>query len=594
MNTMVNPLTYMFNSFLLVAGTFGLWVYIYYALMSNPIKKAMQVVLLFVCILSAVDFALFGRNMGTMSNMLIYDSGISYSSKEALYNALAVLLVMVLVYLLFRRKNKILIPALVISIISMSVYSASNIFSIQREVKEALASIEESRSDLAQIELSKSGKNVVIIILDRAVGFYLPYIMNEKPELQKTYDGFTFYPNTISYGPSTNTGISSVYGGYEYTPEEMDKRSNEYLMDKHNEALRVVPVLFDENGYDVTVLDPCYAGYRDPEDLSIYDQYPDIKKWNTQSGMFDYDRSIVKNNLEELNRNLFCFGLTKAVPVFMQNILYNGGAYNSVSRYINMFEKDNLESMFTQAFVRPGFLDSFTVLQNMIRITSLTEKNENKMLFMYNYATHEQTLLQEPEYNVQMNVDNTEYEEKMNFSRQDGRGNTVSFSTYDQIAHYQINMATIQEIGRWLDYLKENDVYDNTRIIIVADHGANLRQYDDMIFTFSDGEEEDLIKYNPLLMYKDFDDEQFKIDERFMTNADTPSLALSGIIENPINPFTGNPIDSSKKQEGVQHLAVTNDHFVYIKRKTFPECDWISVHDDLFNIENWAECESFN
>ena len=33
----------------------------------------------------------------------------------------------------------------------------------------------------------------------------------------------------------------------------MNNRSSESLGSKHNEALRVMPVLFEQNGYDVTV-----------------------------------------------------------------------------------------------------------------------------------------------------------------------------------------------------------------------------------------------------------------------------------------------------------------------------------------------------
>ena len=92
-------------------------------------------------------------------------------------------------------------------------------------------------------------------------------------------------------------------------------------------------------------------------------------------------------------------------------------------------------------------------------------------------------------------------------------------------------------------------------------------------------------------MYKDFDDEQFKIDEQFMTNADTPSLALSGIIENPINPFTGNPIDSSKKQEGVQKIFVTDKISIKTNNgKTFLPGKYLNFRvGNYFDPGNWSE-----
>ena len=110
-------------------------------------------------------------------------------------------------------------------------------------------------------------------------------IFNEKPELKEQFAGFTFYDNTLSHGGTTNLGSPGLYGGYEYTPVEMNKRSAELLVDKHNEALKVMPVLFLEHGYDVTVCDPPYANYHWIPDLSIYDAYPEINVYLTE-GIF--------------------------------------------------------------------------------------------------------------------------------------------------------------------------------------------------------------------------------------------------------------------------------------------------------------------
>ena len=86
---------------------------------------------------------------------------------------------------------------------------------------------------MPSIPLSRTGKNVIVLMLDRAVGTQVPYIFNEKPELKEKFDGFTYYPNTISYGPQTNFGAPALYGGYDYTPERMNARENESLESNH-------------------------------------------------------------------------------------------------------------------------------------------------------------------------------------------------------------------------------------------------------------------------------------------------------------------------------------------------------------------------
>ena len=45
----------------------------------------------------------------------------------------------------------------------------------------------------------------------------------------------------------------------------------------------------------------------------------------------------------------------------------------------------------------------------------------------------------------------------------------MNMTTNEQVTHYQVNMAAFLKLGEWFDYLRENGVYDNTRIIIVSD-----------------------------------------------------------------------------------------------------------------------------
>ena len=89
-------------------------------------------------------------------------------------------------------------------------------------------------------------------------------------------------------------------------------------------------------------------------------------------------------------------------------------------------------------------------------------------------------------------------------------------------------------------------------------------------------------------MVKDFDSEGFSVSEDLMTNADTPALALSGIIEDPVNPFTGAAIDSSAKDDDLLIFA-SNEY--YISRNngyTFIPGPWYSVSADIRNVDNWT------
>jgi hypothetical protein len=50
-------------------------------------------------------------------------------------------------------------------------------------------------------------------MMDRMISCYIPYVMNERPDVKEQFDGFVFYPNTVSLGHSTNNGAPAPFGG---------------------------------------------------------------------------------------------------------------------------------------------------------------------------------------------------------------------------------------------------------------------------------------------------------------------------------------------------------------------------------------------
>ena len=72
-----------------------------------------------------------------------------------------------------------------------------------------------------------------------------------------------------------------------------------------------------------------------------------------------------------------------------------------------------------------------------------------------------------------------------------------------------------------------------------------------------------------------------------MTNADTPTIATSGLIKDPVNPFTGNPINSEQKYD-VPYIFFSNDFELdYSGSNTFLPGSWFTVEGDPHLSENW-------
>lgn len=573
-----HPLWYIANALCLSAGTFLVWMGVFYWLADQKWKVLFQQLMWILCGVMLVDYLFFGTNLGTLSPALKYDREMVFTLGEQLVNLLVVLAVAGLLYLFIRRFHRGTVTVLLTALIAIGSMSAINVVQIKGSVDTALASNYTTSIEL--LPLSKNGKNVVVVMLDRAMGEFVPYLFNEKPELLEQFDGFTYYPNTVSFGGHTNFGAPALLGGYEYTPVEMNKRSSEPLVTKHNEALKVMPTLFADNGYKVTVCDPVYADYQYIPNLSIFDDDPRIQAHITRGVFLDDERKeeIYANN----RRNFFVFGIVKTLPLAFQPTTYSGGSYNQLVSTLQVPLSPS------RAVGSPSdFLKSYLTLKSLPDITAVTDDDTNTFLFLSNDTTHDVALLQEPDYVPSNTVDNTDYD-AAGTSRFTLDGKTLTVEETDQYRHYQCNMAAMLLLGDWFDALRESGAYDNTRIILVSDHGFYLGMREDALAD-PDDNHKDIELYTPLLMVKDFDSHGFTTSEEFMTNADVPTLAATELIENPVNPFTGNVISSAEKTAHDQFITMSDEFDTDINcGNTFLPSRWASVSGNPWDLGNWT------
>jgi arylsulfatase A-like enzyme len=216
-------------------------------------------------------------------------------------------------------------------------------------------------------------------------------------------------------------------------------------------------------------------------------------------------------------------------------------------------------------------VDSYAVLDFMPELTGY-DADMPQAFLMTNEIPHNDTFTQYPDYVPVENVTD--------------RGTGV----FSNFASYHTNAAFYHVFGEYLEELKNNGVYDNTRIIIVADHGSGITMPDsDVNFTVRG---DSFYRYNPVLMVKDFDMHgSLQTDFRFMTNADVPLLTLDGLVDDPVNPQTGKPLSAKAKADGA--FITTNNFFMAHEhnRDTFniKDDEWVHVHDTIFDQNNWSE-----
>ena len=409
---------------------------------------------------------------------------------------------------------------------------------------------------------TKTGQNVVIIMLDRASSAYLQPIFNDQPELYEMFDGFTYYENTLSFAPKTLTSSPTIHGGYEYTPVEMNKRSDVRLKEKHNEALLLIPRILTENAdFNASLYDSSWGNYSYQADMSFTNDYGKINGYALYNR---YDAFAGKNlgvevlseSLERgLKRNLLWVSLLRCTPIAIRPIVYYRGSY---------FNPEVIDTGSAWGW--------FSALCTLPYITDFTVA-ENSLMVMTNDMTHE--LLNNDSFLSILK-------------------NPLSYPEY---VHYKENTLALMALGKWFESLKENGVYDNTRIIIVSDHGIGSMwgqtfSYPEFDVDTIQGFSKDYL--HSLLLYKDFGDSgSLKTDSRFMTTADVPILAIEGIVENPVNPFTGNSVDSDNKKDGVlvtTHVSLwapehSKSEYIF----TVPDNSWYHVKDNIFVDSNWTQ-----
>ena len=583
MTEYIPPLRYVADVFLVSLGAFVIWAGVIYSLAGPKGRRALAAAMWCTGGVSAVNYMFFGTKLGTLLPSLRFVTEPSFSGGAIALNAVVIVVVAALLLFLWMRAGKAVRPLQGILLLTVAAMGSVNCVGIAGEQPRLRQTVQEHlAAPKCTIPLSRNGKNVVVLMLDKAISLFVPYMFQEKPELKEKFSGFTYYPNALSFGAATNTGSPALFGGYEYTPIAMNRRKDESLKDKHDEALHVMPRIFSDRGYTVTVCDPPYAGYQRPPDLSIFDDIPGARTFNTTIG----DRNINLSLRSVWETNFFCYSLMKISPLPLQKSLYRNSRYSDSPR-VKRINQHVWSSISTASGYRHTTIYNYEALSALPGMTQVHEEG-NTFLMMTNNLTHEPMLLQEPDYVPAVEVNNIEYD-LTHRERFTVDGRVLPISDPETMAYYQTDMATMLKLGEWFDYLREQGVYDNTRIIIVSDHGKVMNLYQDMKLDFQIGG--DMFMFNPFLMVKDFGASGFTTDSRFMTNADTPSLAFASLIEDPVNPYTGKPIVSDGKNADILYVAGVMSGEWNINKNhgnTFKALKWMSVKtENIFDTRNW-------
>ncbi|MEL3903900.1 MAG: YidC/Oxa1 family membrane protein insertase [Treponemataceae bacterium] len=567
-----SPLSYIWTTLSVFAGFFLLWPIVIYFLFDDNVKKALFLAMPTLLIMIILHVTVFTVDFGTVDVTF----SVSQPTVLKLFSTFLVLLpcvvfVFVLGLLLAARHfNKLHVMTMFIFAVAVAelvlgstkIAHSKKVYRkyAQSTQRKTSAPLEDNIEVKPVFHLSKSQKNVVVIFLDRAPGVFLPHIFDDAPQLAEQLSGCVFYPNTVSTSRHTTGGAPAMLGGYEYTFDNLNKRSDTPLRVKHNEASLIMPLIFSEAGFTATVADPPVPNYSWKGDLSIFDEY-DIKALE----LFGTYRMkyIFTNKINGLNQNVDIitrkeirnFIMLQALPHLFRATFYaycSGTEINDGSNFIDPFSE-----MF--------FLRELTDFSN----------TKASYTFIGNDSVHNSTPLKS---------------DLLTPADSDEDAGAISYKANDsERFNYQCFLATFIQLGKWFDYLRENDCFDNTRIVVVADHGIMLSLKD-----FENFSDPDIPSgFNTILLIKDFNcNAPFQTDTTFMTNADTLFLATKDLPVSKLNPFTKKELKSDKAN-GCNCFFMYNNEWnpETLENKTqftvTPQGSW-HVEENIFDEKNWT------
>lgn len=410
------------------------------------------------------------------------------------------------------------------------------------------------------VPLSESEQNVVVFMMDMMTGGYLFELLEDFPELEEDFDGFTWFPNTMAVGTNTVAGQPAIMGGPEFAPAEVNRRSLEHsVIEEIGRAYNVMIEKAMAADLDVTLVEPFEFGF-------LLDKWPSLKELDvTVHSIDDYVGNLEQSYIEDaavgdetaINKKLLkAIALFRAVPYGLKSFVYEDGFWRPLSGALVY------QSYFKQ------LLPEWLMLTKLPEMTIASDIRGQYYFITSLLAHHPHALSAEgillsdrfPDPSVSDN--------------RDGRN-----------AYYSTEWS-LKILADWFKDLKEKGLYDNTKIIIVSDHGnyrsadysAPVKNKDRLSALGLD--KVNHTAFNSMLMVKDFNGRgSLKRKEQNMSSSDTAQLAF--------NPDASAWIDSLDSKRVVEGQLT---HAWNPKEQTGPEYESFGVfqvNGDFYDINNW-------
>lgn len=386
------------------------------------------------------------------------------------------------------------------------------------------------------INFSKTEKNLVLFISDAAQGWYMHEYLEADPSLKEVFSGFTYYPNTVSMANYTYASVPSMMCGEAYSIANLNKDESRSIFQKVSDASEEFYEQIKAQGYDFTSTTMRYSNF----DHNKIDHF--LPHWHSQWAQ----KLNLSDPVEIWYTRLWENALFSCSPLFLKPKIYNRTAWV-------VKEKANLN--LTE-------LNEYNFVRVLPQISATKSENPN-FIYIHSLYTHNPWNL---------------INEKGEFVR--------------NVHPFECQKAFTYDFAKWIDWMKENGVYNNTKIILVSDHGPSWWHWwnndgeitSNAPIVWSNEEKISLERFlhlNPLLMVKDYGNTQpLDMDWQLMSNSDVSAIAFD----------RNDPTKTDSTSRTVQTFYTTW-HQDLRTRTRYEIKHAFEVKDWVYDLNNWTAIE---
>ncbi len=327
----------------------------------------------------------------------------------------AIILVALIVYLLFKNKSLKILSLLCSFVLLMQVITLGTLFisNTNQDTKH----VEQSGYAITDKDLYTVSKdqNVIVMLLDMFDNEYMRQIIAENPEIKDTFKDFTFFDNAVGAYSTTGYSVGNFLTGTTVNNQGSNFNESVELAYENTE-------MFDELMANDYLLD-----------IYISDGYIPLK---LRQSLENYEETqvAVSDNLA-LTKKFYRLVTCRFAPDFLKRYIWMNGTEFAELKILK--ESEN------KAYSDKNLDFYHGLVKNGLKLS-----DDKRFKFIHLIGTH---------YPYEMNSDLVQI---------------PAITTNAQAIDTAKGVLKI--VSSYIDELKNNDVYDNSTIVLIADHGFYL------------------------------------------------------------------------------------------------------------------------